>query len=450
MKKNLLLVLSCVVVITLLLTKCKTPNANNRGPIKFSEFVDKLDKSAYRDFQGKSGVQVQDENAFNEMKKYLLVRYKGVQVKQSFVGTDGQIVDCIPINEQPYFRLKGVNDLQITRQAPSFTAQGRLMPDSSGRRLSDNYKSIDITLKEGAKDKYGNAMYCPDGYIPVKRVTLDVLIHYKTLDQFFGKTGILMRRGNEPVLYGDGLDHNHVVGIQNVDNAGGDSWLNVWNPNVSPGSMSLSQQWFTGGSGDGLQTIEGGWQVLPSKYNTNNACLFIYSTNANYTKGSGGYNLDNGAFVQTSNQIYLGAPFDHYSATNGGQWGFNLQWKRNTDGNWWLFYKGPGNYIAVGYYPKSFYGNGQMSNFADRSDFGGEVAGSPSEGQMGSGAAGADGWQKAAYQNRIFYILKDNIEQSAWSDLSKFEENASCYTGDLHNIYGDWGTYLYFGGSRCN
>jgi hypothetical protein len=49
--------------------------------------------------------------------------------------------------------------------------------------------------------------------------------------------------------------------------------------------------------------------------------------------------------VQIANNVYFGKGFDHYSSTNGGQWGFNLQWKRAPDGNWWLFYKGPGNYI---------------------------------------------------------------------------------------------------------
>lgn len=424
---------------------------SKKSEVDFNSFISKVAKASYSDYSGKEGVKVKDEASFNEMKSYILKRYSDVHVKQSFAGTDGQVVDCIPLNEQPAIKLGVLKDLQINQHSPSFTRAGQVLRDTSGKTLVNDFKAIDITLKESEKDKYGNQMFCPAGYIPVKRITLEILTRYTTLNSFLGKTGIRFKRsGDVPAPYGDGYDHNHVVGQQAVDNAGGDSWLNVWSPSVSPGIFSLSQQWFTGGSGDNLQTIEGGWQVEPDRYSTSNACLFIYSTNANYSSGSGGYNLDNGTFVQVSNQVYLGAPFDHYSATDGGQWGFNLQWKRNTDGNWWLFYKGPGDYIAVGYYPKSFYGSGQMASFSQESDYGAEVAGSPKEGQMGSGAKAADGWQKAAFQNRIFYIIKDNIDQSAWSNLTLFEENSSCYTGTLHNIYGDWGTYLYFGGSSCN
>ncbi len=450
MKKQTLNKFIFIILLSILIG-CNHKNQKSKETgVDFSEFITSVSKSTYKDFQGKSDVKIADEKSFLEMKNYILTRYKDVHVKQSFAGIDGQIVDCVPIEEQPASKLHGNIKLDIQLKAPAFSKSAKISEEKNSQKLPENNKYADITLHKGIKDRFGNEMYCPDGFIPIKRITLETLSHYKTLNNFFGKVGINLKHGEVPAPYGDGYDHNHVIGRQDVDNAGGDSWLNVWNPSVSPGVMSLSQQWFTGGSGANLQTIEGGWQVEPGMYSTNNACLFIYSTNANYSSGSGGYNLDNGAFIQISNQVYLAAPFDHYSETNGGQWGFNLQWKRNTDGNWWLFYKGPSDYIAVGYYPKSFYGTGQLSNFAQRTDFGGEVAGSPKEGQMGSGAQASQGWQKAAYQNRIFYILKDNIEVSAWSNLTKFEENSSCYTGDLNNIYGNWGTYLFFGGNNCN
>ena len=290
-------------------------------------------------------------------------------------------------------------------------------------------------------------MYCPQGFIPMRRLTLEEMTHFKTLNDFFRK-GESQQKGE---ITPGGESHYYAHASQSVNNAGGDSWLNVWNPAANTHEMTLSQQWYVGGSGNNLQTIEGGWQVYPDKYSTSNACLFIYSTKANYQDNTGCYNLDCPNFIQVANNIYLGSPFDHYSSTNGEQWGFELQWKRNTDGNWWLFYKGPGDYIAVGYYPHSWFGTGQLSNFATSVDYGGEDTGEPTACEMGSGAQASEGWAKAAFQHTIFYINKDNIETGVWTSLTKAEPQPTCYTLDLHNTGGgSWGTYFYFGGKSCN
>src|SRR6185437_9653664 len=88
--------------------------------------------------------------------------------------------------------------------------------------------------------------------------------------------------------------------------------------------------------------------------------------------------------------------------------------------------KGPGNYIAVGYYPKSLFGNGTLASNATKIAFGGEDTGSASAKQMGSGSLSADGWQKATYQNRAFFIDTSTVSQ--WANLTKFESNPDCYT----------------------
>jgi len=50
--------------------------------------------------------------------------------------------------------------------------------------------------------------------------------------------------------------------------------------------------------------------------------------------------------------------------------------------------------------------------------------------------------QRAAYQHTIFYI--DTNTTSQWANLNKYESNPDCYTADVHNIYGSWGTYFLF------
>jgi hypothetical protein len=97
-----------------------------------------------------------------------------------------------------------------------------------------------------------------------------------------------------------------------VDNLGGNSTLNYWNPpvNESEGeAFSLSQQWYVGGTGTtlpGLQTAEVGWQNYPAHYGDNNSHLFIYWTADGY-KTTGCYNLDCVGFVQTDPNWVLGS-----------------------------------------------------------------------------------------------------------------------------------------------
>src|SRR5215831_13416008 len=37
---------------------------------------------------------------------------------------------------------------------------------------------------------------------------------------------------------------------------------------------------------------------------------------------------------------------------------------------------------------------------------------------------------------------------SQWAKLDKYESNPDCYTADVHNITGNWGTYIFFGGPK--
>lgn len=241
--------------------------------------------------------------------------------------------------------------------------------------------------------------------------------------------------------------HYWAWGQQEVDNKGGDSRLNVWRPNSSPGVFSLSQHWYVGGSGDNKQTVEGGWQVYPNKYGTNNPVLFIYYTPDNYSSGC--YNLDCGGFVQVDNTWVLGGTLSPVSTDGGTQYIIRMQWQLY-EGNWWLFVKGSGDYIAVGYYPGALFGGGQLTSHAEYVKYGGETASDDSgnAGEMGSGNFASTGWSHAAYQRTIYYI--DTSLVSQWTTLSAHQPTSSCYTIDLNNnTGGSWVNRMYFGGPQC-
>ncbi len=288
----------------------------------------------------------------------------------------------------------------------------------------------------------------------MRRLTLEEMTRFNSLNDFFQKKGkpkLNARTKGHPRLtaLADEVPHRYAHGFQVLQNNGGSSLLNLWSPTPTPGNFSLSQHWYAGGSGTGLQTVEAGWQVYPNKYNVSKAVLFIYWTADGY-QNTGNYNLDKPAFVQTNSSWIFGVGWADagYSVSGGQQQEFCVHWQRDpSNGNWWLFLQGAGDLTAVGYYPRSLYGSGQLATFATDIDYGGEVTGLTS-GQMGSGAFAGEGWQRAAYQRKIAYFPITG--PSAWANLTPSAPTPSCYTIDMHNNEpGDWATYFYFGGPRC-
>jgi len=423
-----------------------TPTPPTETPsdfISFGDFLQSVRDASFDDYAGRDDAAVRDADAFEEMRQHILTMYDGVEQVSTFV-VDGQYFDCITVESQPSLRLQ---DLQVIRDAPDNTI---FSDEGTEGEAPGTGEALESPLLLGQTDPYGNPIRCDDGTIPMARITLEVMTRFETLDAFFGKDvgGGGQYPQGEQLPEGDSADHMYAVGRQNVTNFGGNSWLNLWNPNVpNDNDFSLSQQWYAGGEGDGLQTVEGGWQLYHQKYGDNRARLFIFYTADNYQKKKC-YNLDCAAFVQINNHWYLGGPWSDYSSTGGTQWGFEMQWKL-FEGNWWLFLRGPGAYEAVGYYPGTLYGSGQLSRSATEITYGGEVTGSGDMPAMGSGAFSNQGWQRAAFQHTIFYIPRDeNDGVGVWADLFEMEPNPDCYTIDITPASegGSWGTYIFFGG----
>ena len=192
-------------------------------------------------------------------------------------------------------------------------------------------------------------MRCPKGYIPMRRITLDEMVRFKDLKEFFSKRPITNSKSSLLTRKkSDSSTHRYASGRQFINNMGGFSILNVWSPVAG---FSISQQWYHGGENEGNQTVEQGWIVYPNKFGMNEAVLFIYYTPDNYETGC--YNLDCPSFIQVDERVYLGAPFDAYSVSGGEQRYFYLGCLRDPDtGNWWLLYKGSEGWIKFGYYAR--------------------------------------------------------------------------------------------------
>lgn len=100
----------------------------------FDAFLASVSSATYEAYATLPGARVRDAAAFQEMREYVLTRYRDAHVERSFTDSGG-VFDCI-------------------RQA-----------DASP----------------------GSAASCPAGSVPTRRVTLADLVRFPTLHDFFSK-----------------------------------------------------------------------------------------------------------------------------------------------------------------------------------------------------------------------------------------------------------------------
>jgi len=410
------------------------------GIQSFQDFLKSLSSEKPETLIGKPNSQVESTEAFEAMRQYVLNRYQGVEARHTFLDSGEQIIDCIPIEQQPSLRGSGkpiaTPPTPPQSQLPSYPA-----PDFDKRQRT----TPPSQLSPDAKDKFGNQMWCPAGTIPIPRLTLDQLSRFKNLHDFFQKapgggrlpTGIKGRSKSFSLE----AAHKYAHALQFVGNVGGTSALNVWKPSIGPNQVfALSQHWYVGGSGAGLQTAECGWQVYPQKYNTDKPCLFIYWTADEY-QNTGCYNNDCSAFVQTDSTTVLGGTLAFSTPGPSTQFEYTLGFYFSA-GNWWFYL----NNQPVGYYPGSIYQGGPLSvGNATEIDFGGETVGNGTWPPMGSGAFASGGFGQAAYQRAIQYFPPAGGVANA--SLSMQQPSPLCYTIQVSSSADAWGTYFFFGGT---
>ena len=397
--------------------------------VPFNQFLANTTAANSSNYVGQPGYAVQDAPTFQQMQQYILTLYQGVQVSQSF-SLDGQYYDCVPIQQQPSYVQLGLNGIAAAPPAIGPVPQADVFSPQLGPQ--DQY------------DQYDNSTSCAQGNIPMRRITIDEVSTFATLQDFFSK---------EP----DGNDeapsdasqppHKYAYTNENVGNLGGSSVLNVWSPyvNTSLGQVfSLSQQWYVGGTGNSLQTVEGGWQNYPVKYKDENSRLFIFWTADKYRRFKC-YNLDCPAFVQVDHSWILGGKFSNYSVSGGTQYYFTMTWYFY-QGNWWLGLGNDQGRTWVGYYPGLIFRGGQLSRYATRISYGGETVGYGNYSPMGSGAWANRGYSYAAYQRQVFYVDATNTVH--WANLTAIQPSPGCYTlnGPLFQNNNTWGVNFYFGG----
>lgn len=149
--------------------------------IPFDQFIADIQKAEYKDYVKMPGSKVLNEDEFQRMKNHIITLYEGVKVKNSFVMDSVMFVDCIDINTQPGLRLGKGKYATLQQPPPAITVKNG----------SDTSKALPVKpmLDKEKKDQFGNTMFCEQGFIPMRRITLKEITRFKTLDDFFNKAG---------------------------------------------------------------------------------------------------------------------------------------------------------------------------------------------------------------------------------------------------------------------
>jgi hypothetical protein len=405
--------------------------------VPFSEFVTSLKYAEAPDYLARPEVKISDAASFSEMRQHLIGLYSGVDVKHSYV-LDAQTFDCVPIEQQPGLRGRGISTIAAPPPADFAPAS----PRTKNEVVAPSAKLSQFPIDAKA-DAFGNSLGCEAHTIPMRRITLEEMSRFKNLKEFFqkGPNGAGQPSSPAKEVAPSVYAHKYSYTYQNVYNHGASTNINLWRPYVYTGSneiFSLAQSWVIGDSWGTTQTAETGWQNYPAKYGSENPALFIYWTADGYN-ATGCYNLDCGAFVQTSSSLHLGAGFSNYSLYGSTQYEIQLQYYLYA-GNWWL--RVGGNW--VGYYPGTVYRGGELTYYANKLEFGSESVGTTVWPAEGSGFFANSGYGWAGYQRLIYYSNLSNA--SIWTGLTAATPSPSCYTVAGPYYASTWGEYFYFGG----
>lgn len=379
-----------------------------------------------------SGNSSQNFRPGEELEKMNMVRARLKQINKAPVKTirspDGDLIDCVASHQQPAFdhpQLKGQKPLDPPERPKGSDASGQEWENSQLWSLSGES--------------------CPEGTIPIRRTSEKDVLRANSVQSFGRKIPRPVRRDSSS------NGHEHAVGYVSGDQYyGAKASINVWAPVVAnQNEFSLSQMWVISGTfGDDLNTIEAGWQVSPELYGDNYPRFFTYWTSDAY-QATGCYNLLCSGFVQTNNQIAIGAAISPTSSYNGGQFDISLLiWKDPKHGNWWLEF-GPG--VLVGYWPSFLFTH--LRDQATMVQFGGETVNSNPLGphtmtQMGSGHFSGEGFGKASYFRNLQVVDLDN-SLIPLSGLRVLADHPNCYDiqGGINRV---WGNYFYYGGPGQN
>lgn len=159
--------------------------------LPFKQFMQITQEAGLDDFSDLKETRVSDPAEFARMKKHILTMYEGVKVKHSFRLDETNYVDCVDVYTQPGLN-KGGKKLTLQKPPPAIDLE---IDENTAQA-----KTISNMLIRGKKDAHGNNMFCEEGYIPMRRITLNEMVRFPTIEDYFNKYGVRGTKG-DPTPY---------------------------------------------------------------------------------------------------------------------------------------------------------------------------------------------------------------------------------------------------------
>ncbi|MFI8930742.1 neprosin family prolyl endopeptidase [Streptomyces sp. NPDC053474] len=405
------------------------------SPQPLDAFLRSVASTTYEEARRLPGAAVASARDFDEIQAYVMDLYAGVNAVESYVETDGQVVDCIPEDAHPAARRWGGLAVAPDQGPPQLAESDEPMTPDPRSRDTVSPPPPDVLTARTA----------PAGTTPLYRTTLSALCRFPNLAASSAKErphDLTASAGTEAPAAA--LGKRYATGEQTLPCLGGASRVNVWSPFAAASNQStFSQQWYYAGlEGPFLQTVECGWHVDITRYGDAAPHFFIFTTRRNYEASHSFYNLEGQVFQPVSNPyVRPGVPL---AVSQSG--GTQVEYKMGfyfTNNAWWLYFDDH----AIGCYPAAWFDNGPMATNATRAKFGGEVGTLITQWPpMGSGAHASAGFRQAAYQ-RVATVnpVSGGAAHATLSEAGSV--SGPCYSLQITNNSGsDWGSYLFFGG----
>ncbi|HYH66055.1 MAG TPA: neprosin family prolyl endopeptidase [Urbifossiella sp.] len=368
------------------------------------------------------------------------------KAEHTFMDPSGSLVDCVPFGELATVRAIRAKGGTVVEQGPRPSG---FQPQPRKRGFDRPPASLPVIpmLHRGLVDRFGKRLACPDGCVPVARLTTDDMVRVGSFDQFFTKAHFTnpppAKKGKKaaakPAAKGArksarasgkavnpaavnpaavnpaaGVNAGHFyantndgpVGVGRGPYFGCATGLSIREPSVPQTHASISQLWLIGDNirrRDGnfaFQTVESGWMVQPAFSQTNAPVLFVFFNPDGYQSGA--------AYVINPNDFAHGfvpapdAPFAINQhgflippAPGGTPTTIVMHWEffdAPTPG-WYLHIgqvgQSPADFFFLGHFPASLYAGTMLESRCQFAQFGGEVGRNTTSPvgftQMGSG-----------------------------------------------------------------
>ncbi|PIA64531.1 hypothetical protein AQUCO_00100187v1 [Aquilegia coerulea] len=259
----------------------------------------------------------------------------------SIKSEDGDTINCVDIYKQPAFDHPALKNHTI-QMTPSYN------PTTVELMTKGNESAMTVISQTWHKN--GS---CPIGTVPIRHIRKRDLLRAASLKSYVRKDPYIpYAKAHITADVNEFPQANRSMAYlitQGYSYLGARGDINVWNPYVeAKDEYSSAQIWLRNGPPDKYESVESGWMVNFKVYGDTRTRLFAYWT-ADSSTNTGCFDLTCSGFVQTNNQIALGAAIEPVSQQYRTQYQISIYvYMEPKTGNWWLQY---GNKINIGYWP---------------------------------------------------------------------------------------------------